>query len=283
MPSRAAPACAAAPRSPASRPTRRAGSTGVTRRRARRRGPARRRRRHGARARRHRRLRRRLLGPAVRRRRQRRLREPPARGRPPRVMALPADRRRPAAARPRLDRRARRRPRHRRCRGPRRRHHRDHRPRAPGVLEQWLTALPASWQLTESTMTGPVTGARLATAPTSPRRRARGVLRVGDAAGTAHPVTGEGLAGALVSARVAADRRRRRPHPRRCGRARARAHGIRLASWTRPSAGTTGSAASRRRLLDRPAVARLATTYALPREALMTRALRHVTTARHSG
>jgi hypothetical protein len=31
------------------------------------------------------------------------------------------------------------------------------------------------------------------------------------------------------------------------------------------------------RLLDRPTVARLATTYALPREALMKRALRHVT------
>ncbi|KGN43125.1 NAD(P)/FAD-dependent oxidoreductase [Knoellia aerolata] len=145
-----------------------------------------------------------------------------------------------------------------------------------GVLQQWLTALPAGWQLTETTTTGPVRAARLGTARAHRDGARDGVLHVGDAAGAAHPVTGEGLTAALVSARVAAAtvvEALTRTGESEIATTLA-AYGARLDDalgrherWDRLAA----------RLLDRPSVARLVTTYALPREALMKRVLRHAT------
>jgi geranylgeranyl reductase family protein len=145
-----------------------------------------------------------------------------------------------------------------------------------GVLRRWLTALPANWQLTESSMTGPVSGARLGTGDATTTRYADGVLRVGDAASLANAYTGEGLAAALTSGRLAA-----------VTIARALTHEgeeQREAELTAYDA-VLGRALERHRslgrtaarLLDRPLVTRLATTYALPREPLMKFVLTRVT------
>ncbi|MDT0214160.1 NAD(P)/FAD-dependent oxidoreductase [Rothia sp. ARF10] len=148
-----------------------------------------------------------------------------------------------------------------------------------GVLRRWLAALPANWGLTEDTMTGPVAGSRLAAGPggRSERRCADGLLAVGDSAAVAHPVTGEGVAAALTSARLAA-----------VVVARALAHPVGAAREAELTAyddvldgalgrhRTLGRAAAR--ILDRPLVTRLATTYALPRQPLMKLALAALTT-----
>lgn len=149
-----------------------------------------------------------------------------------------------------------------------------------GVLHRWLTALPANWELSEDTMTGPVAGSRLATTGPSgrgQRRCADGLLAVGDSASVAHPVTGEGIAAALTSARLAAVVvARALAHP--AGAARE----AELTAYDDVLDGalgrhrTLGRAAAR--ILDRPLATRLATTYALPRQPLMKLALGALTT-----
>jgi len=137
-----------------------------------------------------------------------------------------------------------------------------------GVLRQWLTALPANWQLTESTMTGPVCGDRLGTARSTSPRYADGVLTVGDAAAVAHPFTGEGLAAALTSARLAAVTvARALGHPGEEQReAELTAYDAVL---DRALGGHRTLARAAARLADRPSMTRLATTWALPHEPLM--------------
>ncbi|GGB74872.1 hypothetical protein N798_10130 [Knoellia flava TL1] len=149
-----------------------------------------------------------------------------------------------------------------------------------GVLRRWLTALPANWELTETTMTGPVAGSRLATTGPSGRSERRyndGLLAVGDCASVAHPVTGQGVAAALTSARLAAVVvARALAHP--AGAAR----DAELTAYDDVLDGalgrhrTLGRAAAQ--ILDRPLVTRLATTYALPRQPLMKLALGALTT-----
>ncbi|MFW5472522.1 FAD-dependent monooxygenase [Knoellia sp. CPCC 206450] len=145
-----------------------------------------------------------------------------------------------------------------------------------GVLRRWLTALPANWELTEDTMTGPVAGSRLATTSRGERRSADGLLAVGDSASVAHPVTGEGVAAALTSARLAA-----------VVVARALAHPAGAAREAELTAydvldGALGRhrtlARTAARAFDRPLVTRLATTYVLPRQPLMKLALGALTT-----
>jgi len=145
------------------------------------------------------------------------------------------------------------------------------------VLRRWLTALPANWELTEDTRTGPVSGSRLATTGHTGRRYADGLLAVGDSACVAHPVTGEGIAAALTSARLAAVVvARALAHP--AGAARE----AELTAYDDVLGGalgrhrTLGRVAAR--VLDRPLATRLATTYALPRQSLMKLALGRLTT-----
>lgn len=146
------------------------------------------------------------------------------------------------------------------------------------VLQRWLTALPANWQLGVDTMTGPISGSRLATEATQ-SVGPDGVIRIGDAAGVESPWTGEGLTSALVSARLAAtavvDALTHDTDAGREGALTAYAHAVRteLGSHDRLAAVATG-------LLERPAVARAVTTWAFPREALMKFALRRLAPAR---
>lgn len=148
--------------------------------------------------------------------------------------------------------------------------------RCAGVLERWLTALPANWQLTEATMTGPVSGGRLGTGEVG-SRYADGVLRVGDAAGVANPLTGEGLAAALASGRLAAVTvARALAHagdPER--EAELTAYGA-LVDETLGRHRRCGRRAAR--IVDSPLATRVATTWVLPREPLMKLALARVTT-----
>lgn len=145
------------------------------------------------------------------------------------------------------------------------------------VLQQWLTALPANWQLTEATMTGPITGATLGAARGATSRYADGVLRVGDAAQLTDPLTGEGLSGALASGRVAAQVvATALTHEGAAEREGAlTAYGT-LVDRTLGRGDTIGRVAAR--LLDRPWITHLTTTYALPRESLMKLVLGRLTT-----
>lgn len=144
------------------------------------------------------------------------------------------------------------------------------------VLQQWLTALPATWSLTEGTMTGPISGAALGSARDAGPRYSSGVLRVGDAAQLADPLTGEGLSAALASGRLAAE-----VVARALTLEGAAEREGALAAYDTLVASSLGRGRTVRRvaarLLDRPWITHLTTTYALPRESLMKLALGRLT------
>jgi len=145
------------------------------------------------------------------------------------------------------------------------------------VLQQWLTALPTTWQLTEATMTAPITGATLGGAKDDAPRYADGVLRVGDAAHLANPLTGEGLSAALTSGRIAAAVvTRALAHDTAARREGALAAYDLVVTETLGRGRTIGRVAAR--LVDRPWMTHLVTTYALPRVSLMKLVLGRFTT-----
>lgn len=145
------------------------------------------------------------------------------------------------------------------------------------VLQQWLTALPANWRLTETTMTGPIRGAALGAARDATPRYSNGVLRVGDAAHLADPLTGEGLSAALASGRIAAAViTRALAHEAVAEREGAlAAYDLSVDRELRRGRALGRVAA---RLIDRPWITHLTTTYALPRESLMKLVLGRLTT-----
>lgn len=145
------------------------------------------------------------------------------------------------------------------------------------VLQQWLTALPPNWQLTETTMTGPIRGAALGAARDATPRYSHGVLRVGDAAHLADPLTGEGLSAALASGRIAAAVITRALAHEAVAEREGALTAYDLSLDRELGRGRTrGRVAAR--LIDRPWITRLATTYALPRESLMKLVLGRLTT-----
>jgi menaquinone-9 beta-reductase len=76
---------------------------------------------------------------------------------------------------------------------------------AQRVLDQFLTALPPEWELTEENALGPVRSGPL---PTGLNRRPSavpGMLLVGDAAGMVNPFNGEGISPAMESGQLAAE------------------------------------------------------------------------------
>lgn len=145
------------------------------------------------------------------------------------------------------------------------------------VLQQWLTALPATWSLTEGTMTGPVSGSSLGAARPAGPRYSSGVLRVGDAGQLADPLTGEGLSAALVSGRLAAG-----VVAQALALEGAAEREGALAAYDTLVGSSLGRGRTVRRaaarLIDRPWVAHAATTHALPREGLMKLVLGRLTT-----
>lgn len=145
------------------------------------------------------------------------------------------------------------------------------------VLQQWLTALPANWQLTEATMTGPISGAPIGATHHEGPRYANGVLRVGDAAQLADPFTGEGLSAALASGRIAASVITRALALE--GAAEREGALTAYDTLVRDALGRGRSLhRAAARLIDRPWITHLTTTWALPRESLMKLVLGRLTT-----
>ncbi len=73
------------------------------------------------------------------------------------------------------------------------------------LLTSWLAPMPEEWGFVEETRTAPVTGAALPLGFNRTPHYIPGLMLVGDAGGMVNPLTGEGIAYALESGRIAAD------------------------------------------------------------------------------
>ena len=73
------------------------------------------------------------------------------------------------------------------------------------VLRRWVQTLPDQWQLDEAHAVTPLRGAGLPMALHRQPAYTRGLLLVGDAAGTVNPFNGEGISYAMETARMAAE------------------------------------------------------------------------------
>lgn len=73
------------------------------------------------------------------------------------------------------------------------------------VLASWLASMPPEWGISAESRTGPVLGAALPMGLNRTPLYIPGMLLVGDAGGMVNPFTGEGIAYALESGRLAAE------------------------------------------------------------------------------
>jgi len=73
------------------------------------------------------------------------------------------------------------------------------------MLTRWLDATPEDWGLREATAIGPIRGAGLPMGFNRTPHYSRGMLLVGDSAGSASPLTGEGIPYAMESGKFAAE------------------------------------------------------------------------------
>jgi menaquinone-9 beta-reductase len=73
------------------------------------------------------------------------------------------------------------------------------------LLRRWLTTMPAEWEWTEETATGPIRGSALPMGFNRAPHYLRGVLLVGDAGGMVNPFNGEGIAYAMEAGEMAAE------------------------------------------------------------------------------
>jgi geranylgeranyl reductase family protein len=73
------------------------------------------------------------------------------------------------------------------------------------ILRRWVATMPAEWTFGEETMTEPLRGAALPMGFNRGPQYAEGLLLVGDAGGMVNPFSGEGIAYALESGRIAAE------------------------------------------------------------------------------
>ena len=136
------------------------------------------------------------------------------------------------------------------------------------LLAAWMRNAPAEWEFTPENQIGPVRGAAL---PMSFNRKPiyqRGLLLVGDAGGMVSPFNGEGIAYALQAGRIAAD-----VISQALVRGTAVERERTLATYATRMADDVGGyfQLGRQfvRLIERPEVMRICTTYGLPRKHLM--------------
>ncbi|GII63180.1 drug:proton antiporter [Sphaerisporangium krabiense] len=73
------------------------------------------------------------------------------------------------------------------------------------LLRRWVRNMPAEWEFSDETMTGPVRGAALPMAFNRQPHYTQGLVLVGDAGGMINPFNGEGIAYAMETGRIAAD------------------------------------------------------------------------------
>ncbi|NLT56255.1 MAG: geranylgeranyl reductase family protein [Actinomycetales bacterium] len=136
------------------------------------------------------------------------------------------------------------------------------------LLRRWVATMPAEWEFTPETMTGPIRGAALPMGFNRTPHYDRGLLLVGDAGGMVNPFNGEGIAYAMESSRLAADVvTQALARPAEADRERV------LRGYPRVLADAWGGYFTLGRifvrLIGNPHVMRLATRYGLPRPTLM--------------
>ena len=136
------------------------------------------------------------------------------------------------------------------------------------VLRRWADSLGDRWELAHDPAGGPIRGAALPMGFNRTPLYADGLLLVGDAAGMVNPFNGEGIDYALEAARVGADViGQALARPSDAGRERV------LAAYPRIMKAELGGYFTLGRwfahAIGNPEVMRLATTYGLPRTALM--------------
>ncbi|MFI6502229.1 geranylgeranyl reductase family protein [Nonomuraea typhae] len=73
------------------------------------------------------------------------------------------------------------------------------------LLKRWCRNMPAEWEFTDATMTGPIRGAALPMAFNRQPHYTRGLVLVGDSGGAINPFNGEGIAYAMESGEIAAE------------------------------------------------------------------------------
>lgn len=136
------------------------------------------------------------------------------------------------------------------------------------IFESWVSNLPLEWQLTPETQQGPLRSAPLPMCHNRTPHYRGGLLLVGDAGGMISPFNGEGIAPAMKAGRLAAEtivqafgRRTRTGAEAAMSRYPA---AIRDANGGYYSLGRLFV-----RLIEKPEIMRLCTTYGLPRPVLM--------------
>ena len=136
------------------------------------------------------------------------------------------------------------------------------------VLRRWADSLGDRWELTHDPAGGPIRGAALPIGFNRAPLYADGLLLVGDAAGMVNPFNGEGIDYALEAARVGSEViAQALARPSDAGRERALAAYPRIMKSDLGGYFTLGRWFAR--AIGNPEVMRLATTYGLPRTALM--------------
>ena len=136
------------------------------------------------------------------------------------------------------------------------------------LLAAWMRNAPPEWEFTPENQVGPVRGAALPMAFNRKPIYSRGMLLVGDSGGMVSPFNGEGIAYALQAGRIAAD-----VVAQALARTSPAARERTLATYpTRMRDDLGGYFALGRlfvKIIERPEVMRICTTYGLPRPLLM--------------
>lgn len=153
------------------------------------------------------------------------------------------------------------------------------------VLRRWVATMPAEWTLGEETMTEPIRGGALPMGLNRRPRYAGGLLLIGDAAGVVNPFSGEGIAYALASGRIAAE-----TVADALGRCAGAPHETALHAYSTRIEDEFGGSFTLGRwagaLMAHHEVLRLSTAYGFPQPTAMRFALRllgNLTDARHPG
>ncbi|MEP6851272.1 MAG: geranylgeranyl reductase family protein [bacterium] len=136
------------------------------------------------------------------------------------------------------------------------------------LLASWLTATPEEWGLREENATGPARGAALPMGFNRSPHYTRGLVLVGDAAGSVNPFNGEGIPYAMESGKLAAEAVvQALARPEGPGREKA------LTGYPQAMAAQWGAyyrlGGVFVKLIGHPAVMRVATQHGLPHPALM--------------
>jgi geranylgeranyl reductase family protein len=136
------------------------------------------------------------------------------------------------------------------------------------LLAAWMRNAPPEWEFTPENQVGPVRGAALPMAFNRQPLSRRGLLLVGDSGGMVSPFNGEGIAYGLQAGRIAAD-----VISQALARGTAAERERTLATYGPRMAEDIGGyfqlGRAFVRVIERPEVMRICTTYGLPRKHLM--------------